>query len=285
MNSQTFLEEVQTYIKNTYSEFQEYQEIVTEILFEFNRVCNETGIDYYLAYGSLLGAVRDEGQIPWDYDVDVFVKINDKERLLQELDNKLGDGYYYDYVNKHKTYPTTCLRVCKKGYSMLALHVDVFFLIGLPEDEKKQNVFFKDVRRLVKIRENKYLNLYFKPNYESAVEKILGGLMRFRYAIIPGWWIRNKEKELQYANDILKADNYMVYLYGFKVLPKRIFDGVKKINFKGQELSLPIGYEEFLKIIYGDYKSYLPIKKRFDEFYKMKNQLDKRQQQYLTTKD
>lgn len=60
-----------------------------DTLIEFHRVCEKSNIEYELAYGSLLGAIRDNGQIPWDYDIDVFVAFKDKERLIETLKKNL----------------------------------------------------------------------------------------------------------------------------------------------------------------------------------------------------
>ena len=78
---------------------------------KFNRICARNNISYCLAYGSLLGAVRDGGQIPWDYDIDVVISIKDREKLIDCLKQDLGEDFYYTYKNNVANYPTTCLRI------------------------------------------------------------------------------------------------------------------------------------------------------------------------------
>ncbi len=65
-----------------YEGFQTYQSDVLKVLKEFHRVCEKNGVTYQLAFGSLLGAIRDGGQIPWDYDIDVIVPFEEKGKLM-----------------------------------------------------------------------------------------------------------------------------------------------------------------------------------------------------------
>ena len=62
------------------------KEIQLELMDELDRVCREQGITYFLAYGSLLGAVRHGGFIPWDDDMDVVMLRADYERLIAGFD-------------------------------------------------------------------------------------------------------------------------------------------------------------------------------------------------------
>lgn len=101
MTSEEFLKEVLSSplcpdnFEEIYKEFRKYQKITMDTLIEFHRVCEKSNIEYELAYGSLLGAIRDNGQIPWDYDIDVFVAFKDKERLIETLKKELDDKYYF----------------------------------------------------------------------------------------------------------------------------------------------------------------------------------------------
>ena len=77
-----FRKEMHEKLENDFNEFVCYQKLVLDTLNAFHNVCIQSHIDYYLAYGTLLGAIRDKGQIPWDYDVDLWVKYEDVERLI-----------------------------------------------------------------------------------------------------------------------------------------------------------------------------------------------------------
>ena len=72
------------------------KEVQLEILDELDRICNENGLRYYLAYGSLLGAVRHNGFIPWDDDIDVMMPYNDMVKL-EAIFNDVADTDRFFY--------------------------------------------------------------------------------------------------------------------------------------------------------------------------------------------
>ena len=72
-----------------------------EILHELDRVCNTAGIQYYLAYGSLLGAVRHKGFIPWDDDIDVVMTYPEMQKLLANR-NQFGRNIFYSAVKRKR---------------------------------------------------------------------------------------------------------------------------------------------------------------------------------------
>lgn len=154
MNNQDFLKEVMASdccpenFEQIYRGFQEYQKKVLDTLRAFHEVCEKNSIPYQLIYGSLLGAVRENGQIPWDYDVDVMVPYCEKNRLVEALRRDLPGAYYFycpDTDSKCRHY---MMRLAPKGYRTEALHVDVFYAIGAPENARERSEFTKEVYRL-----------------------------------------------------------------------------------------------------------------------------------------
>lgn len=283
MNREEFQEEVKHYINQTFDEFSKYQMIVQDILFEFDRVCRNNNLHYFLAYGSLLGAIRDNGQIPWDYDVDVLFPVTDLQKLIAALETDLQNQYYYVYTNNHDSYPTSCLRVCMKDYSWKAIHVDVFFLVGCPNDKIERDVYIKKCMRTCSIRSAKYLSKHFPSQSNSLINKLLNWCHRNFYWFVSNKCLNRKENSLFYKYPMTQSESYYTY-GGIKlVYPKEIFVP-KDMHISGHNIMVPSQYERFLTLRYGDWKSYLPIKERFEEFYKMKNIVDDRQVQYQEEK-
>lgn len=93
MNREEFYNEVNEYIQQLQDDFSKYQDIVMNTLNCFHEVCVKHNIKYQVAFGSLLGIYRDQGQIPWDYDVDVLVKYEDRSRLVEKLIQELSSKY------------------------------------------------------------------------------------------------------------------------------------------------------------------------------------------------
>lgn len=134
----------------------EVQQRELNILKAFHDFCEENALRYFLAYGTLLGAVRHKGFIPWDNDIDVLMPRPDYERLihLTKIKGIADDLYVLHYTNDPK-YHYTCIRICDKKTSVyvpyireqpskMGLWVDIFPLDGFPS-----NIFIKHLQRFL----------------------------------------------------------------------------------------------------------------------------------------
>ena len=81
---------------------EEQKNLLTDILVDFDRVCRKNDIKYSIAYGTLLGAVRHKGFIPWDDDVDVLVTREEYERLRKILNEQLENEHCFEFGGKHR---------------------------------------------------------------------------------------------------------------------------------------------------------------------------------------
>ena len=164
MTSEEFLKEVLSSplcpdnFEEIYKEFRKYQKITMDTLIEFHRVCEKSNIEYELAYGSLLGAIRDNGQIPWDYDIDVFVAFKDKERLIETLKKELDDKYYFYCPEVNQKCRHVIMRLAPKGYRSEALHVDVFYYVGTPNSVEERKLHIEQIKRTAHTRYCKLVN-------------------------------------------------------------------------------------------------------------------------------
>ncbi len=94
------------------------QNVMKEILDEFVRICDENNLTYFLVYGTLLGAVRHKGFIPWDDDIDVAMPRADYNKLIEIYKSKNDPDYYLitnenSPINTHYHY-NTFIKLCKK---------------------------------------------------------------------------------------------------------------------------------------------------------------------------
>lgn len=156
MTSDEFLSEVLSSnicpddFRNTYLSFKKYQKIVWDTLLEFDRVCRKHNIEYQLAFGTLLGAIRDGGQIPWDYDADVFIHYEDRLQFITALENDLKDEYYFSCAESNPIGNSFFIRIAPKGMNSDFIHLDVFYYVGLPGNEKECNLFIQETRSLIR---------------------------------------------------------------------------------------------------------------------------------------
>ena len=288
MNTDFFLEEAKFYIGNCYAQFNAYQKITWGILEYVNQLFSDNKITYYLAYGTLLGAIRDKGQIPWDYDVDIHVKVSDREKLLHVLKTKMSDDYYYVYTDTMPNYPAECLRICKKGYTYMAFHVDVFFLCGCADDKVKRIPHLKMARKWANFRVQKYAY-----KHDGSLHNIIGvrlriiWLLKQLYRLVPEKCILNREQKILFLYDINECKYLMSYCFTanwgdneYEVYPSEIFSSVSYININGVNYPIPTGYDKYLTLLFGNYMNYLPIESRFSEFYNQLKQISYRQKFY-----
>ena len=280
MNHLEFEQEMHDYIHASYEEFMVYQNIVNSILDEFHRVCKSNDIEYFVGFGSLLGLVRDNGNIPWDYDVDVIVPIDLREKLIKTLETDLSKDYYYVYKNNTKHYPTSCLRVCKKGYSYMALHVDVFFLMGCPNHKHSIKKFIKRVNWAYRARQTHNARFHLETSYKTRFKQIFSYIYSYVFFPIGENLLSKFEDHLYFKYPLKNSEKCMIFYLWNHTYSTSCFRTSKNLQIGSRTLSVPIDADTFLTEQYGDYKSYLPISNRFEEFYKMCKIVESREQYY-----
>jgi lipopolysaccharide cholinephosphotransferase len=128
-------------------------------LLALHRFCTEKKINYSLAYGSLLGAIRHQGIIPWDDDIDVCLLRDEYNRLIQEFPIQLEGKYSLHSLERQKDYVRPYARLCddttletfQDNVPMppMGIGIDIFPIDEVPEDEKEWQKFNKKRRRLV----------------------------------------------------------------------------------------------------------------------------------------
>lgn len=268
--------------------------IITDVLREFIDICKKHGLTYFCCGGTAIGAIRHQGMIPWDDDIDVFMPRPDYDRFLQiASQTDLGD---YELVTPFtkENYPLYFAKLCNRHTTLqeeadtpcvYGLYIDVFPIDGAPdsyEDARQMerqftktknkleaisthNLFAEYIALLVKPKEwgrfvRKTIGFFFRQSYRSRLLKQMNNLM-YRY---------------DYANATLVA----VYCgsYGPKeVFPKAWLDGKVEFNYDGLQVSLPIGYDEYLCQYYGDYMQLPPESKRISHHQKAYFNLDARE--------
>ena len=142
-------------------------DVLLDLLNEFNRVCAEHNITYYAFGGTLLGAIRHKGFIPWDDDVDIIVPRKDYDKLKKIADRgAFLRPYFFQSPSTDAGYPKGFCRLrnsstteipfddvamkCNRG-----IFIDIFPLDVVPDDERK---FLRQKKKLTKIRQ--FLNSY-----------------------------------------------------------------------------------------------------------------------------
>lgn len=273
MNKEYFKNEMHEYLDNMYKYFEKYQNDVINSLFAFDQVCRNNNITYYMGFGSLLGFARDGGILPWDYDIDVLVPITEKEKLLKALERELDNDYYYYCPEVDKKCRHYCMRITKKGFDSSAVHMDIFFLIGAPEEKNKREKFRKTVKKINLIRKAKLVNI----NAESM------GIDAFKFVMIlkkivykfvyPLPILDHTEKRLIRRVPLETAKYVTTMQAAADTYTKDVFGIPSEIDVNGRKIFAPTDVVGFFNQTYKDYKSYPNISSRFEEFYNSSKRL------------
>ena len=251
----------------------EIKEVELGVMDYIHNICKEKGINYSLAYGSLLGAVRHRGFIPWDDDLDIALKRDEYDKLYQAILEDNNSIYKIVSWENDSRYPYPFYRVYdsrtvyENNYIQndieLGICVDVF-----PFDDYKD--VNKEITKLDMYRRLSVYTLYGIRNKEAGIKNIVRYLMLvvFRLTRVKTW---NKK-----LNDCSKAPvdgEYIDYLMESKKystkLEAKALDEVVECKFEDRLYNIPKDYDHILTTIYGsDYMEIPSLEKRIqhDDF-------------------
>lgn len=273
MNSVEFLNEVKASsicpdnFEKIYAEFQVFQKAALDTLNEVHRVCEKNSIPYQLQYGSLLGFVRDGGQIPWDYDIDIVVPYEQKENLIAALKKDLDPGFYFYCPETDRKCRHMIMRVAPAEYNTAALHVDIFFFIGTPEDKEERVRYAQRIKELSDIRFNKLVKIK-----EIALGDVIKALKAFIRLKLPTLFTSVPSIQKEYdtlcsayssseATYCISADTFSTW----REVPSALLWETKLAQCDYGTVRIPVYYEKLLELFYGDYKAVPPLESRINE--------------------
>ena len=253
-------------------ELEEAKRILIEDLDEVDRFCIENGLRYYLSGGTLLGAVRHKGFIPWDDDVDIMMPRPDYEKFIELY--KDNDKFSLYSTERNSEYLYTYPKLCKnktilneKGGSaglQLGIYVDIFPIDGLGDDMSKA----KKVLKKIRIPQIFNLGLLVDKNrdYVSFVKNLEVGICYVIAKLIGGHKFLYKRitkiaTKYNYEDSIL-VGTFIDFMDGNRIFNKEIFAKAVKLPFGEKEYCVPVGYDEFLTLYFGDYMKLPPEEDR-----------------------
>jgi len=242
----------------------ELQNIETEIIKEISEICKENHIDYFLHCGSVLGAIRHGGPIPWDTDVDIIIPYNQYNNFIQTVRKEISGKFYIDYYDDNVSYPELFARVGLKGYSTNILHVDLFKLVGITSNVKKQKLYTRKARffRVLYMPRKRTEEYFGKMSFKSKFIFRLLSIISLPFS--DKWIISRFEKHcgsipFEKAEFVTNPSGH----YGMKnVLPKYYYGKGKYVEYSGIKVKVPEKYHEYLMNYYGDYMKLPSITER-----------------------
>ena len=220
-----------------------------DILIYFRDFCDKHNLRYYLYDGTLLGAVRHKGYIPWDDDIDVAMPYEDYVRLSQIFRD--NDTYSLLTWDRDENYEFSLPRIVDNrtrmtipGNTIIGCYLDIFCLGGYPNQQTEIELMWK----CYKEAEKKWHRYYVLRDTEFFVEDIRSKLFEELHSIT----FDEAEKV-----GVMRTERQKAW-----TAPKEWFDNTVDLEFCGEKFKVPTGYDPYLRMKYGDYMTVPNVDKR-----------------------
>lgn len=261
----------------------ELKKILLDMLIFFKQICDENNISYSLAYGTVLGAIRHGGFIPWDDDVDVYIKRPQMNKMISIFENinhpfykivcKQNSNLYfggYAMLIDTRTYIYNN-NIIDEKLEGLGVYIDIFPLDGVVKDKKLSKIqnkikFYKTMGSLSILKTIPPATTKFK----TILKIILSYYAKFKGLE----YYTNKIEKIALAVDFESAFYVADVIWDFKYLyPKKLFEENSEIEFENELFKVPKDFDKYLTITYGNYQVPPPINERvnqhpYEYFYK-----------------
>ena len=256
-------------------DIEELKKIQLELLNTLDSYCASQGLKYYLTYGTLIGAVRHKGYIPWDDDIDVMMPRSDYERFLagfnkssfadnaKAVSHEIDPLYYLAFAKLINT-ETVMQEEVNSDYR-IGVNIDIFPLDNLADDYETAK---KRMRKAFRYNEIMLLkNLTFIKTRAWYKNAILGAGRLFSML-----WSRDSLIIVLNNFGVRKPDGcftkYLGTVTGIsagdesRVFDAEWFSDTVKVEFEGHKYDAPAGYDAFLRKLYGDYMKLPPLEEQ-----------------------
>ena len=251
----------------------EIHKLQLQLIKYFDSFCKENNLKYFLAGGTLLGAARHEGFIPWDDDIDIAMPRPDYEKLL-DMSKQIKNPYMILDPETNKNYMLPFAKFVNKYYynyrkglkGKYGIRMDIFPLDGLGQTEKEA---IKNAKHILFKR--KFFSMCFKENiFSKLLNKI--NFQKLAY--------KNLKKEFL-KNDFYNSEYVASIVGGMKrlkeVFPYKVYSETSNMKFEDTKLSGMKYYDDYLSKLYGDYMKMPPENQRENhgvEIYDMRGEVE-----------
>lgn len=249
-----------------YINIEELKKIQLDILSDIADFCEENNIKYFLGYGTLIGAIRHKGYIPWDDDIDICMPRPDYDNFLKTYNNKrsiykaiafeLDEDYKLPFAKVNDT--RTIMWETMYGQDVFGVYIDVFPIDGC---DKEGNLISHNIKL------GQYLN---------AKKAILGKTRSLRKnciiaigkCILAFTTIKSLLNKMQRASMVIPYESAeyvanLMYPYGkCEIMRKVDLEETVFSDFEGRKFRIPKWYDKYLTQIYGNYMGLPPKDKR-----------------------
>lgn len=235
-------------------------------LLYFREFCQGHGIRFLLSNGTLLGAVKYGGFVPWDDDIDVFVPREDYDRLIRLYED--GDRYKLFSQERNPNFRYPFAKLCDMTTVKEEDNIDNGVALGIdidifPLDSCTAHILRPGVLRRVQLLQAGCVLSKFRTAGERAFYK----RWIIAYCVSRGYGHFHRALVRLIKRESALGDTHkgclMWPIYGAReVLPAEVFAGTAEVTFEGEKFPAPIGYEAYLRSLYGAYELDPPPEKQ-----------------------
>ena len=252
--------------------------IELEILDYVTKLCTNLNLTYYLMWGTLIGAVRHQGYIPWDDDVDIAMPRDDYEKLIDYfISNEKEEDLYKLYsVRNRKDYFYSVSRIINSKTIIRDIHkskiiqdkggvfIDIYPLDNAGNTYKLANRFLNKQKRLYMLKTLAHCNTFI-PAKTSCILSIIKYPV-YKITRLIGEDYFNKKLDINSNNMQKKESKYLCVWAGSGnssngqvIWDKEWFKNSKQVKFEDKCFNIPVEYDKVLTTTYGNYMKVPPI--------------------------
>ena len=258
---------------------QEIQSVNLNIMKDIHAFCVEHGIHYSLAYGSLIGAVRHKGFIPWDDDIDIMMPRPDFEKFSSSFESKHGfvlssvydENTYVNYTRVYNNAETLVISPAKAGKKEVGIWVDVYPIDGISDDETMSRKQFVEIRKYS--QQVMTMRFIFRKLVSgNSIRKLKAAIKWVIYRLVKRGNLRQWHNKIV---DLCKEVPYgktsrcssLVCMEANRddrqeIFPLTSFQKYQLVPFETERFYIVSDYDTVLKVIFGDYMKLPPPEKR-----------------------
>ena len=254
--------------KRKCSSLQELHAVLLDTLLVFDKICQRRGITYFLDGGTELGAVREQGFIPWDDDIDIKIFHKDCKKLKAALQMDLPDRYrlvepedelphFFDFVPRVVDQEVIRTGDAEEEQDHFQDHagIDIFFIDRIPDSTFLQKAHKFRLKVFYGMAMSRRENLEFEKyslleSIEVRMLTCIGRLLPLRTILFLYDW-ESQRYQHQDTNSAMHSNAPLSY---FNTVPWHACDSALRIPFEGVLLPIPIGYDPELTVYYQDWR-------------------------------